>query len=177
MAEGDVLYDSDARYIKLFGDIEKESSREIVHAMQEMEKIENRDSIDFYINSCGGDTTEILSIRDIMKSIKSKVNTIGLGKCYSGGSFLLMSGTGERKAYENTSILIHNSRVSMIYDSIKENESRWEHFQRLNEIIIDLMLEEINIESRKELKDLIKRDYYMGVEEAKELGIIDKIIK
>ena len=173
----EVIYDIGNRYIKLFGKIEEDNSREIIHSMQEMEIDEDRDPIDFYISCLGGCGVEIMSVRDIMKNIKCDVNTIGLGKCYSGGSLLLMSGTGERNAYKNTMILIHSLRTGLYYDSIREQESRWEHLQDLDDLVKDIMYEEMNVDSREKIDNLIERDNYMRVEEAKELGIIDEIIE
>lgn len=172
----EVIYDIDKRYIKLFGEIYEDNCREIIHALQEMEMEEPRDPIDFYISSRGGSAWEVFGIRDIIKNLECEVNTIGLGKCLSGGFLLLILGTGERVVYKNTILMTHSLRCGMFYDSIKENESRWEFKKNMQEKQIDIILKNSNIEDRNEVDRLLERDNYISSGQALEYGFIDNII-
>lgn len=68
--------------------------------------------IDLIINSSGGHLDQALAIIDVMESLESPVNTWALGKCHSGGLMILMAGTGTRRTYPNTMLMIHGPEVT-----------------------------------------------------------------
>lgn len=129
-----------------------------------------------YINSPGGSVTAGMAIYDTMKYIKSDVITICVGLAASMGAFLLASGTsGKRLALPHARIMIHQpmggtGRRQATDIEIEANEIlRIRH--QLNQILAD--------ETQQTLEKIEKdtdRDYYMSAEEAKEYGLIDKVI-
>jgi len=131
--------------------------------------------IQFYINSPGGSITAGMAIYDTMKYIKADVSTICVGMAASMGSFLLAAGAkGRRLALPNSEIMIHQpsggsqgqaSDIKIQADRIIRMRAK------LNQIYADntgKSLEQIERDS--------ERDYFMTAEEAKEYGLVDKII-
>ncbi len=170
-----LYWNKNDRYIRLMDRLYEEESAELIDALIAIDKDEDRDPIDLYINCYGGYAHDLFAVYDVVQNLNSTVNTIGLGKCMSGGCFLLMSGTGERKAYYNTRIMIHGLQCGIPYRSLEENRSRWEEDKQLQKMIIDLIVKHTGQHKEKVEKD-IKRDRFMSAEEAMEYGIIDEII-
>ena len=131
--------------------------------------------ISIYINSPGGIVYAGLAIYDTMQFVKPDVQTIGVGIAMSLGALLLAAGAkGKRMALPNAKILIHQ-----LWGGFEGQATDIEI--QANEIIaIKRRLEEIithhtGQELEKVAKDM-ERDYFMTGEEAKEYGIIDKVI-
>ncbi|MDJ0731668.1 MAG: ATP-dependent Clp protease proteolytic subunit [Crocosphaera sp.] len=129
-----------------------------------------------YINSPGGSVTAGMAIYDTMQYIKSEVITICVGLAASMGSFLLAAGTpGKRLALPHARIMIHQpmggtGRRQATDIEIEANEILRIRAQ-LNQILADKCGQSLD----KIEKDT-DRDYFMSAEEAKEYGLIDKVI-
>ena len=173
--EKSVFFNTNDRVIKLFGNVNEESSKDIINAMMRMEKDEPRDSIDFYINSYGGYTHDMLAIYDTMQNLKCKVNTIALGKAMSAGCFLLLTGTGVRKSYKNTRIMLHGIQFSCSYDSLADQEIKINENREVEKIVADIIVEHTG-NSREKVEQDIKRDMFLSSKEALDYSIIDEII-
>ena len=131
--------------------------------------------IQFYINSPGGSITAGMAIYDTMHYIKPDVSTICTGLAASMGAFLLSSGAkGKRLALPNSEIMIHQpsgGTQGQATDIIIQAERIQKMKKRLNMIMAENTgqpLEKIELES--------ERDNFMSAEEAKEYGLIDKVI-
>ena len=131
--------------------------------------------IQFYINSPGGSITDGMAIYDTMKYIKCDVSTICVGMCASMAAFLLSSGTkGKRLALPNSEIMIHQPSAGT-QGQITDMAI---HMKRL-EIIkkrMNTILAENCGRSVEEVTAACERDNFMTADEAKEYGLIDKII-
>ena len=131
--------------------------------------------IELYINSPGGSVTAGMAIYDTMQYIKCDVSTICIGMAASMGSFLLSGGTkGKRMALPNAEIMIHQPSGGA-QGQATEIQIAAEHIlktrQKLNQILAQntgQSLEQIQIDT--------DRDNFMTAEEAKEYGLIDKVI-
>ncbi len=139
---------------------------------QDMEK-----DICLYINSPGGSVTAGMAIYDTMQYIKCDVSTICIGMAASMGAFLLSSGAkGKRIALPNSEIMIHQPLISGgLSGQCTDIKIHSDHLlrtrQRMNEILAantGRTIEEIARDT--------ERDNYMYAEEAKEYGLIDKVI-
>ncbi len=131
--------------------------------------------IQFYINSPGGSVTDGMAIYDTMQYIKCDVSTICVGLAASMGAFLLSSGTkGKRLALPNAEIMIHQpsagtqGQVTDMAIHIKRMETIK---RRLNKILADNTGKSIETVTAD-----CERDNFMTAEEAKEYGLIDKVI-
>ena len=131
--------------------------------------------IQMYINSPGGSVTAGMAIYDTMQYIKCDVSTICVGMAASMGAFLLASGTkGKRFALPNSEILIHQP-LTGTQGKVTDMEIDVEHFlkikQRLNKI-----LSENTGKPVEQVKADSERDHWMIAEEAREYGLVDKVI-
>ena len=131
--------------------------------------------IQMYINSPGGSVTDGMAIYDTMQYIKCDVSTICVGMAASMGAFLLSSGTkGKRLALPNAEIMIHQPSAGtkgQVTD-IAIHLRRLEIIKRrMNSILADNTGQSIETVTAD-----CERDNFMTAEEAKEYGIIDKVI-
>ena len=161
------------RIIFLSGEINDNSANIIISELLYLDNI-SHDNIYLYINSPGGVITSGFAIYDTMKYIESKVITIGIGMCASMAAFLLSCGD-ERNALPNTDIMIHQplgGAQGQATDIIIAAERIEKLKDKLNKILAKNTKQPID----KIYKDT-ERDNYLTAEEAKEYGLIDKIIK
>ena len=131
--------------------------------------------INFYINSPGGSVSAGLAIYDTMKYIKCDVSTICMGMAASMGAFLLSAGTkGKRYSLPNAEVMIHQpsggaqGQASDILINAKHIERTRENLNKMLAEATGKPLEQIAVDT--------DRDYWMTAEEAKEYGIVDKVI-
>ena len=131
--------------------------------------------IQLYINSPGGSVTAGMAIYDTMQYIKCDVSTICVGMAASMGAFLLSSGArGKRIALPNSEVMIHQPAAGT-KGKVTDMEIDVEHFlkikQRLNRI-----LAENTGKTPEQIKADSERDNWMSADEAKEYGLVDKVI-
>ena len=131
--------------------------------------------IQFYINSPGGSITSGMAIYDTMQYIKCDVSTICIGMAASMGAFLLSSGAkGKRIALPNAEIMIHQP-LGGFQGQATDIEI---HAQRI--LQIKDKLTRILAENCGKPQDVVRadceRDNFLTAEEAREYGIIDKVI-
>lgn len=131
--------------------------------------------IQLYINSPGGSITSGMAIYDTMQYIKPDVSTICIGMCASMGAFLLAAGEkGKRYALPNAEIMIHQplgGTKGQAEDIRIHAERIIKARKTLNEI-----LSERTGQSLETIQRDTDRDNFMSAEEAKEYGLIDKVI-
>lgn len=132
--------------------------------------------INFYINSPGGSVYDGLAIKDIMDTISCPVNTVGVGICMSMGAYLLAAGTGERKAMKNCRIMIHSvsGGTSGTYHDMKIDYEETKFLQ--DQMLIDMANFTKGKSTFESLKRKTERDCYMSAEDARNLGLIDKVV-
>ena len=167
--------DIEGRNIYLYDIINDEVSINITKWMKGLEDREPRDPINLYINTQGGSVQHFLSIYDVMRSLDCDVNTIGSGYCMSGGALLLLSGTGNRKAYRNTAIMLHEMQTSIGYRQFTDVDIKNKWLKSINNKIKNIIAEHTN-KSLEQVKKDMKRDLYLDTEKARDYGIIDEII-
>ena len=131
--------------------------------------------IQMYINSPGGSVTAGMAIYDTMQYIKCDVSTICVGLAASMGAFLLAAGAkGKRLALPNAEIMIHQPSAGtqgQVTDMAIHLKRLEVIKRRLNHILAD--------NTGKSLETVTadcERDNFMTAEEAKEYGLIDKVI-
>ena len=131
--------------------------------------------IQFYINSPGGSVTDGMAIYDTMQYIKCDVSTICIGMAASMGAFLLSSGAkGKRLALPNAEIMIHQPSAGtqgQITDMAIHLKRLEIIKKRMNHILADNTGKPLEV-----VKADCERDNFMSAEEAKEYGLIDKVI-
>ena len=131
--------------------------------------------IQMYINSPGGSVTAGMAIYDTMQYVKCDVSTICVGMAASMGAFLLSSGAkGKRLALPNAEIMIHQPSAGtqgQITDMAIHLKRLEVIKRRLNHILADNTGRSVETVTAD-----CERDNFMTAEEAKEYGLIDKVI-
>jgi len=131
--------------------------------------------ISMYINCPGGHLTSGLSIYDTMQYIRPDVSTVVCGQAASMGALLLCAGAkGKRFSLPNSRIMIHQpsggfqGQATDIEIHAKEILSIR---QRLNDIFVHH-----TGQSLETIESAVERDKFLSPEEAKEFGLIDKVV-
>ncbi len=177
---GERQYDIYSRLLKdriifLSGEVNSVMANSIVAQLLFLEMEDPDADIQLYINSPGGSIVAGLAIHDTMKFIKCDVSTICVGMAASMGAFLLASGSkGKRYALSNSEVMIHqpSGGTQGTTEDIKIMTDRiLRHRSSLNK-----MLAKYTSKSIKQIEKDTDRDYFMTALEAKEYGIIDKIL-
>ena len=119
--------------------------------------------IQLYINSPGGSVTDGMAIYDTMQYVKCDVSTICVGMAASMGAFLL-----------NAEIMIHQPSAGT-QGKVTDMEIDVEHFLRIKKNLNEIMAGNTG-KTAEEIKAASERDHWMTAEEAKEFGLVDKII-
>ena len=163
------------RIIVLSEDVNPTSASVIIAQLLYLEGQDPEKDISFYINSPGGSITDGMAIHDTMKYIKCDVSTICVGMAASMGAFLLSCGAkGKRIALPNAEVMIHQPSAGT-QGKVTDMEIDVEHFlkikQRINKILADN-----TGKTPEQIKSDSERDNWMTAEEAKEYGLIDKVI-
>jgi ATP-dependent Clp protease protease subunit len=164
------------RIIFLGTPIDDQISNLIVAQLLHLESEDPDKDISIYINSPGGSVYAGLAIYDTMQFIKPEVQTICVGVAMSMGALLLAGGeAGKRMALPNAKILIHqvsggfSGQASDIEIHAKEAlDTR----RRLDEIIAKHTGKDVDDVNRD-----TERDNFMSAEQAKEYGIVDRVIE
>lgn len=134
---------------------------------------EKRKHIFIYINSDGGEVLAGSQILSCIKTSITPVDTVGMAKCASMASYILAAGH-TRYCFPNTVVLYHDGETGYVSSSNKGKDIQ-KFYDNLEERMTKFMVENTNMDAEflEEIKD---REYYMFPEEAKEKGIVDKII-
>jgi ATP-dependent Clp protease protease subunit len=179
-SRGERSYDIFSRLLKeriifLGEEVTDVSANLIVSQLLFLESEDPGKDISLYINSPGGSVTAGMAIYDTMNYIKCDVSTICMGMAASMGAFLLAGGTkGKRMALPNSTIMIHQpsggaqgqaTEINIVAEQILKTR------QRLNEILAANTGKPLEIIAQD-----TERDNYMTAEEAREYGLVDKVI-
>ncbi|ECL6415688.1 ATP-dependent Clp endopeptidase proteolytic subunit ClpP [Campylobacter coli] len=164
------------RIIMLSGEIHDELAASIVAQLLFLEAEDPQKDIYLYINSPGGVITSGFSIYDTMNYIKPDVCTICIGQAASMGAFLLSCGTeGKRFALPNSRIMIHQP-LGGARGQATDIEIQAKEILRLKTILNDILAKNTKQKVAKITKDT-ERDFFMSAQEAKEYGLIDKVLE
>ncbi|BEK45398.1 ATP-dependent Clp endopeptidase proteolytic subunit ClpP [Campylobacter jejuni] len=164
------------RIIMLSGEIHDELAASIVAQLLFLEAEDPTKDIYLYINSPGGVITSGFSIYDTMNYIKPDVCTICIGQAASMGAFLLSCGAeGKRFALPNSRIMIHQP-LGGARGQATDIEIQAKEILRLKTILNDILAKNTKQKVAKIAKDT-ERDFFMSAQEAKEYGLIDKVLE
>ncbi len=163
------------RIVMINGEIEPAMASTIVAQLLFLESENPNADISLYINSPGGDVSAGWAIMDTMQYIKSPVSTIGMGLVASMGSVLLAAGEkGKRFVLPNTQVMIHQPMAGA-RGQITDMEIQLSQFQKNKKTLIKQMAE-FTGRKEKEVFDAMERDNWMTPAEAKDFGLIDKVL-
>lgn len=132
--------------------------------------------ISLYINSPGGSITAGMAIYDTMQYIKPDVSTICVGMAASMGAFLLTAGAkGKRYALPNSEVMIHQP-LGGAEGQASDIEIRARRILKMRDKLNHILADRSGQPLDRIEKDT-DRDYFMSAAEAKEYGLVDKVIE
>tara|TARA_B100001250_G_scaffold10824_1_gene9392 strand:- start:252 stop:863 length:612 start_codon:yes stop_codon:yes gene_type:complete len=179
-SRGERAYDIYSRLLKerivfIVGPINDAVASLVTAQLLFLESEDPKKEVFLYINSPGGLVTSGLGIYDTIQYIKPEVSTLCIGQAASMGSFLLAAGAkGKRFSLPNSRIMVHQPSAGFqgqVTDiEIHANEVL-SLKKRLNEIY-----SKHTGKSVEQIKSALERDNFMTPENAKNFGLIDKVV-
>ena len=154
--------DSVNSYIQFFNRIDQEKKIDV----------NKRTPIKIYIDSNGGSLTACFTIIDAITMSKTPVWTINIGKAYSAGFFIFITGH-KRFAYPNSSFLFHEGSTG-IYQDANKFKNYADFYKQQLEQLRAITIEHTQIEP-EEYDKHVKDDWWFDVNEALKYGVTDKI--
>lgn len=147
----------------------------IVAQLLYLEAEDPEKDVQLYIHSPGGSVTAGMAIYDTMQQIRPDVATICFGLAASMGAFLLAAGApGKRLSLPSSRIMIHQplggAQGQAVDIEIQAKEILY-HKNQLNRLLAlhtGQPLERIEQDT--------ERDFFMSAEEARDYGLIDRVI-
>ena len=177
---GERSYDIYSRLLKervifLVGEVNDQTANLVVAQLLFLESENPDKDISLYINSPGGSVTAGMSIYDTMQFIKPDVSTMCLGFAASMGAFLLAAGAkGKRYSLPNSKIMIHQV-LGGARGQATDIEIHARDILRTKDQMNKILAERTGQPLEKIQRDT-ERDYFMTADEAKDYGIVDKVI-
>ena len=148
----------------------------LVAQMLYLDSEDSSKPIYLYINSPGGSVTAGLAIFDTMQYVKSDVVTICVGLAASMGAFLLAAGTkGKRLALPHSRIMIHQPLGGTSQRQASDIEIEAREILRIKDML-NQSLADMSGQSLEKIAKDTDRDYFLSAAEAKEYGLIDRVI-
>jgi ATP-dependent Clp protease protease subunit len=177
---GERSYDIYSRLLKeriifLGSEINDEISNVLIAQLLFLQTDDPDKDIHLYINSPGGEIQAGLAIYDTMQYIIPSVATYCIGQASSMAAVLLAAGAkGKRYTLPNSRILLHQP-IGGVQGQASDIEIHTKEILRLKKVLCNIIHNHTNQSLDKIYKDT-DRDYYMNGIEAKEYGIVDKVV-
>jgi ATP-dependent Clp protease, protease subunit len=163
------------RIIFITGPVEDGMATLVCAQLLFLEAENPKKEINLYINSPGGVVTSGMAIYDTMQFIKPPVSTLCIGQAASMGSLLLCAGAKDmRFCTPNARIMVHQPSggfQGQASDIERHAQDIIKMKRRLNEIYVTHTGRDLET-----IEKTLDRDHFMSADEAKEFGIVDKVI-
>jgi ATP-dependent Clp protease protease subunit len=164
----------DARTILIYGEIDSQLAQSVVAQALALAAVSD-DGITVYVHSPGGHVESSDTIHDMFAFIRPRVRMVGTGWVASGGAHIFLAAEQEdRFCLPNTRFLIHQplgGAGGRATDIEIEAAEILKVRARLNRIIAEKTGQPL-----KKVEKDTERNYWMTASEAKEYGIVGKII-
>ena len=166
-----------ARRIFFCDQVDMNSAKDVIRKLWYMELQEPGKPILFVINSPGGAIDAGLAIWDQVKMISSPVTTLVTGLAASMGSVLsLCAAPGRRFATPNARIMIHQPRLGgVVRGQATDLAIQAKEMLRTKKALISIYMESTG-KDEATISQALERDMWLTPEEAKEFGLLDKIV-
>ena len=177
---GERAYDIYSRLLKerivfVVGAINDNVASLVTAQLLYLESEDPKKEISLYINCPGGLVTAGLGIYDTMQYIKPDVSTLCIGQAASMGSFLLAAGAkGKRFSLPNSRIMVHQPSAGY-QGQATDIEIHAKEVLSLKKRLNEIYSKHTN-QSVDEIKTALERDNFMTPENAKDFGLIDKVV-
>jgi ATP-dependent Clp protease protease subunit len=177
---GERAYDIYSRLLKdriifVGGPIDDHVANLIMAQLLFLESENDKRDIQMYINSPGGSVPAGLAIYDTMRHIKPDVSTICIGMAASMGAFLLAGGQkGKRFALPNGRIMLHQIMAGT-EGQASDIEIEAKEILRVKKLMNEILAANTGQTFAKIERDT-DRNFWFSPTEAKDYGVIDKIL-
>ena len=177
---GERSYDIYSRLLKeriifLTGPVEDHIATLVCAQLLFLEAENPKKEIALYINSPGGVVTSGMAIYDTMQFIKPAVSTLCIGQAASMGSLLLAAGHKDmRFATPNARIMVHQPSggfQGQASDIERHARDILKMKRKLNEVYVKHCGR-----TYEEVEQTLDRDHFMSADEAKDWGLVDRVI-
>lgn len=178
---GERAYDIYSRLLKeriifLGEPIDDHMANLVIAQLLFLEAEDPKKEIRMYINSPGGSVTAALAIYDTMQFVKCDVATYCVGQAASAAAVLMAAGSkSKRYSLPNARVLLHQV-MGGAEGQAKDVAIQTKEMMRVKEQIDKILAKHTGQPLSKIEKDT-DRDFYMTAEQAKDYGVVDKIIK
>ncbi|HXK32134.1 MAG: ATP-dependent Clp endopeptidase, proteolytic subunit ClpP [Candidatus Nealsonbacteria bacterium RBG_13_38_11] len=178
---GERAYDIYSRLLKdriifLVGPVTDHLANSTIAQMLFLASKDPEKDIKLYINTPGGSVTAGMAVYDTMQYVKPDISTVCIGLAASMGATLLAAGAkGKRFALPNSQVLLHQVAGGVSGEAV-EIEITAKQIIKIKEKLNNILAKHTGQPLGKIEKDT-DRDFYLSAEEAKEYGLIDKVIK
>jgi ATP-dependent Clp protease protease subunit len=159
------------------GAVTTDSANALIAQLLYLDSEDSSKDINLYINSPGGVVSAGLAVYDTMQFIKSPITTICMGMAMSFGAVLLAAGAkGKRYALTHSRIMIHQPLISGgLSGQATDIDIEAKEMNLLKQQLAEILSKHTGKTVKQILVDT-ERNFYMSAQEAKEYGIIDKVI-
>tara|TARA_B100000989_G_scaffold289830_1_gene262241 strand:- start:1561 stop:2187 length:627 start_codon:yes stop_codon:yes gene_type:complete len=177
---GERSYDIFSRLLKeriifLTGEVNDMVSSLVCAQLLFLESENPNKDIFFYINSPGGSVSSGLAIYDTMQYIKPNVSTVCIGLAASMGSLLLTAGQkGKRFCLPHSRIMTHQPSGG-VQGQASDIEIHAKEIINLKKRLNNIYVKHIG-QTLSFVEKIMERDYFMSADEAKKIGLIDKVV-
>lgn len=162
------------RQILLSGEINKDLAEKFNKQLLLLEA-DNNDPVYVYIDSPGGDVSAGFAIYDMIRFVSCPVVLVGNGLIASAAALILLAVPKERRVgFPNSEYLIHQPLSQMegtASDILIHAENLTKTKAKINKIISEASGKDLD-----KVKKDTERDCWLNAEEAKEYGLISKIV-
>lgn len=169
---------ANGRIIFLAEDFSKQTSSEMTALLLHYNQQSKTEPIYIYIHSQGGDAAAMMNIIDIIDMIEAPVHTVCMGRAYSAGAFLLMSGD-DRMAFTNCEIMIHGAQLLFPIpgkEGAVDSQDYGKFVQAYDDKVMKILAKATG-KSLRTVKQDCEHDLFMTAKEALAYGIIDRVLE
>jgi len=140
-----------------------------------LEAEDPKKEIKLYINSPGGSVTAALAIYDTMQYVKPDLITVCIGQAASAAAVLLAAGApGKRMSLPNARMMIHQV-MGGVEGQARDVEIQTKEMMRIKNQINNILVKHTG-QTLKKIENDTDRDFFMTPDDAKNYGLIDKVI-
>jgi ATP-dependent Clp protease protease subunit len=165
------------RKVLIFGAINDRLARDVTGRLLALSGASG-EPIDVYINSPGGHVESGDTIHDMIRFVNplAPVRVIGTGWVASAGALIYLAGENDRRfCLPNTRFLLHQPAGGM-RGQASDIQIEAEQIIRMRDRVNRMIAEETGQPVDKIVKDT-QRNFWMNAEEARDYGIVSRIIK
>ena len=179
-SRGERAYDIYSRLLKdriiFIGEqVEDSMANTIIAQMLFLESEDPEKDINIYINSPGGSVTAGLAIYDTMQYIKPDIVTICMGQTSSMAALLLAAGAKKKRyGLPHSRVMIHQP-LGGAQGQATDIDIQAREILKIRDTLNHILAKHTG-QGIEKVREDTERDYFMSSEEAREYGIIDKII-